>query len=267
MHCMVRGPAGLVVIAMCGFAACASSTPQQERPSTVIPSLDYTIVKTYPHDPAAFTQGLLFRDGFLYESTGLNGQSSLRKVRLETGQVLQRRDVAPQYFAEGLALAGNRLLQLTWQSNVGFIYDVDSFAPLGTFSYTGEGWGLAADGSRVIMSDGTAQLRFLDPATFSVTGAITVRDAGEPLNNLNELEVIGDTVLANVWTTDRIVRIDLATGRVTGHLDLDRLRRQAAAGHEIDVLNGIAYDPRTRRLFVTGKLWPVLFELKVEGVN
>lgn len=260
----VRGTAVAVVIAI-GVWAC-SAQPDAAAPA-VIPSLDYSVVHVYPHDPDAFTQGLLFHDGVLYESTGRNGHSSVRKVRLETGEVLQRRDVSDAYFAEGLALWQTRLLQLTWQSQVGFIYDLDTFNPQGTFNYTGEGWGMTTDGSRLVMSDGTAQLRFLDPATLKVIGTVTVKDSGEPVRNLNELEMIGKDLLANIWTTDRIVRIDLATGNVTAHLDLERLRQEAARGHEIDVLNGIAWDAQSRRLFITGKLWPSLYEIKVDGVN
>jgi glutamine cyclotransferase len=225
----------------------------------------YRIVNTYPHDARAYTQGLVFRDGVLYESTGLNGRSSLRKVKLETGEVLQERDVDAKYFAEGLTDWQNRLIQLTWRSNVGFVYDMATFAPLTTFSYTGEGWGLTNDGKRLIMSDGAAagQLRFLDPSTLRETGRVTVRDAGAPIAYLNELEYMKGEVLANVYQTDRVCRIDPATGRVTGWIDLSGLLAPAdRAG--TDVLNGIAYDARGDRLFVTGKLWPRLFEIKLE---
>jgi glutaminyl-peptide cyclotransferase len=264
---MIRALTVLAIAAVAALAACASAAPPDPAQSTVIPSLDYSVVRTFPHDPDAYTQGLLFHDGFLYESTGRNGKSSLRKVRLETGEVVQKRDVAAQYFAEGLALSGTRLLQLTWQSNVGFIYDLTSFAPRGTFDYTGEGWGLTTDGTRLIMSDGTPQLRFLDPSTLKVTGTVTVMESGEPIRNLNELEMVGPDLFANIWTTDRIVRIDVKTGAVTAHLDLDRLHAQIPADREIDVLNGIAHDAQGKRLFVTGKLWPTLYELRVEGVN
>jgi len=251
--------------------ACAQTGPtpapteaQNQQPATIY---GFVLVNSYPHDPAAFTQGLIFRDGFLYESTGLNGRSSLRKVRLETGEVLQRQDVDRRYFAEGLTDWNGRLLQLTWETNVGFIYDLTSFAPQGTFKYTGEGWGLATDRDRLIMSDGTATLRFLDPNTLQTTGTVMVRDSGQPVTLLNELEVIGSDVFANVYTTDRIVRIDPETGAVTGHLDLDRLHAQIPPDREIDVLNGIAWDAQGKRLFVTGKLWPTMYQLKVQGVN
>ncbi len=221
----------------------------------------YRVVQTYPHDPTAFTQGLIFVDGALYEGTGLNGQSSLRRVELETGRVLQQRDLAPEYFGEGITLFGDRIFQLTWQSHVGFVYDRTSFAPVGTFSYPTEGWGLTHDGRRLIMSDGTATLRFLDPATLRETGSVEVRDEHGPVLRLNELEYVEGEILANVWQTDRIARIDPATGRVTGWIDLTGLK--PATDRPIDVLNGIAYDPATKRLFVTGKYWPSLFEIQV----
>jgi glutaminyl-peptide cyclotransferase len=248
-----------------GLYGC-SAQPDAAVPA-VIPSLDYSIVHTYPHDPDAFTQGLLFHDGVLYESTGRNGFSSVRKVKLETGEVLQKTDVPEMYFAEGLALAGNRLVQLTWQAQMGFVYDVATFMKVGTFDYKGEGWGLTTDGARLVMSDGTPELRFLDARTLKESGRVTVTDDGVPVKDLNELEMIDGAVFANVWMTSRIVRIDPKSGAVTGHLDLDRLTPAAAPGKQIDVLNGIAWDAPGRRLFVTGKLWPWLYEVKVEGVN
>lgn len=263
---MIRVVATLLIAAVAA-AACTSAAPPGPSQSGTIPSLDYTVIRIYPHDPDAFTQGLLFHDGFLFESTGRNGKSSVRRVRLETGEIMQRRDVDSMYFAEGLALWGTRLLQLTWQTNIGFVYDVATLAPQGSFNYTGEGWGLTTDRTRLIMSDGTPQLRFLDPTTLMTTGMVTVKESGEPVRNLNELEMIGPDLFANIWTTDRIVRIDPTSGAVTAHLDLDRLRTQLPADREIDVLNGIAYDAQGKRVFVTGKLWPSLFEIKVEGVN
>jgi glutaminyl-peptide cyclotransferase len=255
----------LSALALVAVGAC-SATPDIAAPA-VVPSLDYSIVRTYPHDPDAFTQGLLFHDGVLFESTGRNGFSSLRKVRLETGEVLQKVDVPEMYFAEGLALAGTRLVQLTWQAQMGFVYDLATFAKAGTFDYPGEGWGLTTDGADLIMSDGTPELRFLNAQTLKETGRVTVKDSGVPVKDLNELEMIGDAVFANVWMTPRIVRIDPKTGAVTGHLDLDRIMPSPAPGKPIDVLNGIAWDAQGKRLFVTGKLWPTLYELKVAGVN
>jgi glutaminyl-peptide cyclotransferase len=224
---------------------------------------DYQVVNAYPHDRGAFTQGLIFREGFLFESTGLNGQSSLRKVRLETGEVIERRAIAPEYFAEGLTDFGNRLVQLTWQSNRGFVYDLPTFAVQRTFDYPGEGWGLARDETRLIMSDGTSTLRFLNPDTLRETGRLTVTDGLQPVENLNELEMVKDELFANVWTTDQIVIVSPRTGRVTGRIDLTGLLPPSDRVPPVDVLNGIAWDAERDRLFVTGKLWPRLFEIRL----
>lgn len=222
----------------------------------------YEVVNVYPHDREAFTQGLLFRDGVLYESTGLRGRSSLRKVQLETGKVLQQISVDKRYFAEGLADWGSRLVQLTWDTNVGFVYDMMSFTQLQTFRYTGEGWGLTHDGKQLIMSDGTATLRFLDPQTFAVRRQVPVTDRGVPVRDLNELEFIDGQIYANVWLTDRIAMIAPDSGRVTGWINLAGLLARGAVSDEA-VLNGIAYDAQRKRLFVTGKLWPSLFEIRI----
>ena len=233
-----------------------------QRPPERLPVYGYRVVRTYPHDSKAFTQGLQYVDGFLYEGTGLNGSSSLRKVRLETGEVVQRRDVARAYFGEGITVWKTDLIQLTWQSNVAFVYDSRTFAPRRTFTYKGEGWGLTEDGTNLIMSDGTDELRVLDPATFAERRRIKVTAAGTPLRNLNELEYMKGEILANVWTTDSIARISPATGRVTGYIDLGGLLT-AAEKASVDVMNGIAYDEKNDRLFVTGKLWPKLFEVRI----
>ena len=226
------------------------------------PVYGYEVVKVYPHDREAFTQGLLFRDGVLYESTGLNGKSSLRKVQLETGRVLQQVAVDSRYFAEGLTDWGTRLVQLTWSTNVGFVYDLASFKQQQTFSYTGEGWGLTHDDRRLIMSDGTSTLRFLDPQTLKVTGQVQVTDGNVPVRDVNELEYVDGQVYANVWLTDRIAMIAPDTGRVTAWLNLAGLISKSALSGDA-VLNGIAYDTQRKRLFVTGKLWPSLFEIRV----
>ena len=224
----------------------------------------YRIVNSYPHDPEAFTQGLVYRDGFLYESTGRNGRSSLRKVRLETGEVLQEQRVDARYFAEGLVDWGDRVIQLTWQSNVGFVYDLSTFKILSTFRYTGEGWGLTRDRTRLILSDGTSTLRVLDPSTFLERGRLTVRDGNVPVEQLNELEYVRDEIFANVWHTDRIARISPVSGRVVGWIELTGLLPKTYRLDPEAVLNGIAYDAERDRLFVTGKLWPRLFEIRVE---
>ena len=227
------------------------------------PVYGYTVVNSFPHDSQAFTQGLIYRDGVLYESTGLNGQSSLRKVRLETGEVLQRISVDGRYFAEGMTDWGNRLIQLTYTTKIGFVYDLSTFALQRTFDYTGQGWGLTRDKRRLIMSDGTSALRFLDPESLRETGRVTVKDGTKPIENLNELEWVKGEVFANVWLTDRIAIIDPQSGTVTAWLDLAGIRGPVRSGSD-DVLNGIAYDVARDRLFVTGKLWPRLYEIRIK---
>lgn len=228
------------------------------------PQYGYDVVKVYPHDPGAFTQGLLWRDGFLYESTGLHGRSSVRKVTLETGVPEQERLIDSRHFGEGVVDWKDRLITLTWQDQMGFIFDLATFERIGEFSYPGEGWGLTRDETRIIMSDGASALRFLDPETLKETGRIQVTDDGKPVDNLNELEWVKGEVLANIWQTDRIARIDPKTGHVTGWIDLSGLLGpDDRAGRQVDVLNGIAYDAASDRLFVTGKLWPKLFEIRL----
>jgi len=224
----------------------------------------YQVVRSYPHDPKAFTQGLQYVDGFLYEGTGLNGSSSIRKVKLETGEVIQRHDVPKQYFGEGIAVWKSSLIELTWQSNVALVYDRATFRQIKTFPYQGEGWGLTDDGTSLIMSDGTDELRFLDPETFKERRRLKVTAVGQPLRNLNELEYVKGEVLANVWTTDYIARISPTTGIVSGYVDMRGLLTPQDSGG-VDVLNGIAYDAKGDRLFVTGKLWPKLFEIRITG--
>jgi glutaminyl-peptide cyclotransferase len=218
-----------------------------------LPVFGYTIQHIYPHDPKAFTQGLQYVDGVLYEGTGLNGHSSIRKVKLETGEVLQQRDVPDQYFGEGIVVWESALIELTWRSHVAFVYDRESFKPRQTFNYPGEGWGLTHDGKNLIMSDGSAALRLLDPVTFAERRRIDVTAAGVPVKNLNELEFVKGEVVA---------RISLASGHVTGWIDLRGLLSNAES-RNADVLNGIAYDAKDDRLFVTGKLWPKLFEIRL----
>ena len=228
------------------------------------PQYGYRVVHTYPHDRGDFTEGLLYQDGFLYESTGLEGHSAIRKEKLETGEVLQSREIAPQYFGEGIVTWKNRLIELTWQSHVGFVYDLATMTPLSEFHYPGEGWALTKDDHRLIMSDGTSELRFLDPETLRETGRVRVTDEGRPIDNLNEIEYVKGEVYANIWQTDRIARIDPKTGKVLGWIDLSGLlSTEDRDANPVDVLNGIAYDPKGDRLFVTGKLWPKLFEIKL----
>jgi glutamine cyclotransferase len=227
------------------------------------PVAKYRVVRVYPHDPEAFTQGLVYVDGFLYEGTGLNGRSSIRKVKLENGEVVQIQKLDSQYFGEGIAVKGDTIYELTWQSEIGFLYDRATFTRKGTFNYKGEGWGLTHDGQRLIMSDGSAFLRFLDPGTLKELSRIQVKDGTSPVANLNELEYVKGEIFANVWQTHRIARISPKTGRVIAWLNLEGLLTLHEA-QQADVLNGIAYDPAGDRLFVTGKLWPKLFEIKIE---
>jgi glutamine cyclotransferase len=223
----------------------------------------YTVVNTYPHDPGAYTQGLVYRDGFLYESTGLNGRSSLRKVKLETGEIVQREAIDRRYFAEGLTEWNGKLAQLTWQSGIGFLYDRATLTLTGTFKYAGEGWGLTHDGKQLILSDGTETLRFLDPQTFRESGRLAITDGKLPVRGLNELEYVQGEIFANVWHSDRVARISPATGQVMGWIEMKGLLPDVYRLDPEAVLNGIAYDAGKDRLFVTGKLWPKLFEIKV----
>lgn len=231
------------------------------------PVLRWRVTGAYPHDPGAFTQGLLFHDGLLYESTGLRGRSSLRKVEPASGRVLAMRELPPALFGEGLALIGGQLVQLTWTAGLALRWTVDDFRSLPPFEYDGEGWGLAFDGRHLVMSDGSSRLVFRDPHTFAVARAVTVIDGTREVDRLNELEVIEGAIYANVWRSPRIARIDPASGRVTGWLDLSPLPGPMYRADTIDVLNGIAWDEHGRRLLVTGKLWPRLFALEVEGLN
>jgi glutaminyl-peptide cyclotransferase len=249
-----------LVVAMIGPPRVAGFVPAQPAGPS-LPAFSYTVVRSYPHDAAAFTQGLQYVDGFLYEGTGNHGASSLRKVKLETGEVLQKRDLPEQYFGEGIVVVKDEIVQLTYKTEIGFVYDRQTFAPKRTFRYQGEGWGLTDDGTNLIMSDGTDRLRVLDRSTMKELRRIPVTASGTPVKDLNELERVKDEILANIWMTDYIARID-RTGRVTGWIDLRGLlppRERTKA----DVLNGIAYDAAGDRLFVTGKWWPRVFEIKL----
>jgi glutamine cyclotransferase len=230
-----------------------------------IPVYSYIVVNTYPHDRNAFTEGLVFDDGVLYEGTGRYGNSSLRRVELETGDVLQIRELSPEFFGEGITICGAKIIQLTWQSHVGFVYDKNTFGLLQDFHYPTEGWGITYDGDHIIMSDGTSTLHFLDPQTFDEVGQLEVLDSNGPVTNLNELEYVQGEIYANVWQTNEIAIIAPATGRVVGWADLEGLLTMEDLSEPVDVLNGIAYDAATDRLFVTGKLWPKLFEIELIG--
>lgn len=227
------------------------------------PQFTYQVVHAYPHDPAAFTQGLEFRAGFLYEGTGLKGRSMLRKVQLETGKVLQQVNLDPQYFGEGITVINQKIVELTWQSGIGFVYDQNTLQRLRPFNYPGEGWGLTNDGQQIYMSDGTPQIRVWDALSLQEKRRITVHEGSRPVTYLNELEWVRGEIYANVWQTDRIVRISPTDGHVLGWIDLTGLLPASDRTENVDVLNGIAYDVLGNRLFVTGKLWPKLFEIKI----
>ncbi len=248
----------LVAVLLAVGAGCAGA-------EGAAPTYGYKVVERYPHDTGAFTQGLLYLDGAIYESTGLEGRSTIRKAALETGRVIQQHTLPPQYFGEGLINWKDKLVSLTWRSQLGFVYDLKTLTPKGQFRYPGEGWGLAQDGRRLIMSDGTPELRFLDPETLQETGRLTVTDEGQPVGNLNELEYVKGEIYANVWQTDLIARIDPGSGKVKGWIDLAGLLGPLdRTPGQTDVLNGIAYDAEGERLFVTGKNWPTLFQIELE---
>ena len=228
-----------------------------------VPEYTFKVVQMFPHDPHAFTQGLVFHDGFLYEGTGLKGRSSLRKVRLETGEVIQEADLAPELFGEGISIVNNEIVQLTWQAQTGFVYNLSDFHLLRQFSYKGEGWGLATDGRAIFMSDGTPEIRVLDPAALAEKRRFTVHDGSRHISQLNELEFVEGELFANVWQTDRIARISPQSGEVVGWIDLTGLLSPVYRLESGAVLNGIAYDSERKRLFVTGKLWPKVFEIQL----
>lgn len=223
----------------------------------------WTLVHSYPHDPRAFTEGLFYHDGSLYESTGLNGTSQIRKVRLSDGKTMQKVDIPSRHFGEGIVNWGDEIISLTWQDGIGFRWKQDTFERTGSFRYNGEGWGLTQDGRRLIMSDGTDKLRFLDPVSLTQIGSVPVTYQGKPVHYLNELEYVKGEVLANVWMTDLIARIDPETGHVTDFIDLAPLSRTLRLSDPDSVLNGIAYDATADRLFVTGKNWPKLYEIRI----
>ncbi len=229
----------------------------------IAPQYTYRVVKTYPHDRDAFTQGFEYRDGFFYEGTGITGRSSVRKVDLATGRVIQKYDLPQPFFGEGITVLNQQILELTWQTQTGFIYDKSGFRVLRSFNYPGEGWGLTNDGKQIYMSDGSADIRVWDPATLKEVRRFTVKDGAMPITQLNELEWVKGEIYANVWQTDRIARISPTDGKVLGWIDLSGILPKTEHPEADAVLNGIAYDVAGDRLFVTGKLWPKIFEIKL----
>lgn len=256
-----------IALIFLGLTACSFlegiQTPTPGATANLTEQMTYEVINVFPHDPDAFTQGLVYLDGLLYESTGLYGESSLRKVVLETGEVLQQVNLAPAYFAEGLTNWEDSLVQLSWRERTGWVYDLADFSLRDQFSYPTEGWGLTQDGERLIMSDGSAYLYDLDPETFEVLDSVLVIDDGVAVERLNELEYIRGEVFANIWQTESIIRIDPDTGEVVGWIDLSGILPADARTDQTDVLNGIAYDAGLDRLFITGKRWPHVYEIRL----
>ena len=251
-----------IVILLPGLGiAAGQKAPRFRRKHT--PECSFQIVRQFPHDSSAFTQGLAYRDGYIYEGTGLTGHSSLRQIRIGSGEVVRKVDLPPDTFGEGITLSKNQVVQLTWLSRTGFVYDLKDFHLLRKFSYSGEGWGLATDDHNLFMSDGTSEIRVLDSKTFREKSRLKVRDRTQPIEKLNELEFVEGEILANVWHTDRIARISPQTGQVLGWIDLKGLLSPVYHVGPEAVLNGIAYDRGGKRLFVTGKLWPKIFEIRL----
>jgi glutamine cyclotransferase len=256
----------LQVMFLSSFTDCSKIPTAVGAASTAlksVPVYTYKIMNTYVHDHRGFTQGLVFEDGFLYEGTGLHAQSSLRRVALETGEILQLHRLPSHFFGEGITVYQDKIIQLTWKSNTGFVYRKDNFEMLREFNYSTEGWGITYDGQQLIMSDGTSTLYFLNPETFEEVRLIKVYDSNGPVKHLNELEYVEKQIYANVWQSNRIAKIDPQTGQVVGWIDLTGLLKLEGYRLPVDVLNGIAYDQTKKRLFVTGKLWPKLFEIQL----
>jgi glutamine cyclotransferase len=246
------------------FPSGPNASPTPTASSNQPKAYTYTVVNTYPHNTSAFTEGLVFDKGVLYESTGLNGASSIRRVNLITGAILQQVNLAEQYFGEGIAIVKDSVIQLSWQSGLGFIYDKNTLTLKGNFTFVGEGWGLTYDGNKLIMSNGSSTLTILDPSTFKQTVAVNVVDNGKALTNLNELEYVNGDIYANIWMQQKIAIINPQTGQVKGYIDLSSIYQPQGLD---DVLNGIAYDQTTGRLFVTGKNWPNLYEITIKPEN
>jgi glutamine cyclotransferase len=249
------------MLIVCSVMSCSVMRADANAPR-VAPVYGHKIIKTYPHDRRAFTQGLVFRDGLLYESTGQYGRSDLRTVKLETAEVLHRHKLPSKYFGEGITIRRNRIIQLTWKSRRGFVYDCNTLEPLYSFVYPGVGWGITHDQRRLIVSDGTSTLQLLDPNTFKITGTLKVHDNNTPVAGLNELEYIKGRIYANIWKSDRIAVISPENGAICAWIDLKGILNGSKYRRRLGVLNGIAYDNAGDRLFVTGKLWPYIFEIK-----
>lgn len=262
-HSLKSHLTALFLLSLLPTSVLADTVTGNQQPESNIKQYTYEVVNVYPHDPTAFTQGLIYQDGYLYESTGLNGRSSLRKIELETGKVLKKRNINRKYFGEGLASNDGYLFQLSWRAGTGFVYNRDTFALENTFNYSGEGWGLTTYKGHLIMSDGSSTLRFLNPVHFKEIRQLQVSIDGKPLKKLNELEIVKGKIYANVWRTDQVVIISPVTGRVEGIVNLAGLLDKAESSLTANVLNGIAYDAAADRLFVTGKFWPSLFEIKL----
>ena len=257
----------LLTVTLAGVLACSESSTAKQTPTVAtiesVPVYSYQVINTWPHDTQAYTQGLAFHDGNLFESTGLRGSSSLRRVELETGKVKKKVDVRREYFAEGMTIFKDKIFQLTWQEQTGFVYDLKKLEREGEFTYEGQGWGLTHDNQSLIMSDGTNRIRFLDPVTFKLQRTISVYDNGHALMEINELEYIKGEIYANIWKTNRIVRIDPATGGINAWIDMTGLHHEGDDPDSENCLNGIAYDTASDRLFVTGKRWPNVFEIRL----
>ncbi len=278
---IISSPVVLCIILLCAaLSGALESTPASNKPlpelsqntatshyAAATPVQSYKVVAIYPHDSRAYTQGLFFREGYLYEGTGLYGQSTLRKIDLKTGKTVMSIKLSPKIFGEGITFWENKIVQLTWRAGKGFVYSKDSLQLVDQFDYETEGWGITYDGKRLIMSDGTARLHFLSPVTFQKTGQVTVYDQNKPVTKLNELEYINGSIYANVWETNRIAIIDPKSGQVRSWINLDKLTHISGGSIAKKPLNGIAHDEQTGRIFVTGKLWPKVYEIKLIPAN
>ncbi len=269
----IRIPIAAILVCALLLSGCKKPdipVPEPQVPqntASTVPVYGYEIINTYPHDAGAFTEGLQYVSGFIYEGTGLEGKSALRKVDLKTGKVLKEYTYPADVFGEGITLLGNKIYQLSYQTQKGYIFDANTFSVIDSFKYIGEGWGMTTDGTSLIMSNGTNTIQYLDPNSLTVTKKIEVIDGVNPLMNINELELVKGELITNIWQTNRLAIIDLATGKVKAYVDLSGILPESDRTLITDVLNGIAYDEKGDRLFVTGKLWRKLFEIKIKRTN